>query len=70
MIVQKDDYLKRDGTLYRAVCCDEEVFIIGKVEARGDHLITSYEHLEAYSNDPAINTLADLKFAKTNKEDL
>ena len=66
MIVRKDDILERDGKLYRVICCDEEVFVLGTVERRGDHIITNYEQLEAYSNDPAINTLANLKFTKTN----
>lgn len=66
MIVRKDDILEREGNLYRVVCCDEEVFIVATVEFKDDHMITNYEQLEAYSNDPAINTLANLKFNKTN----
>ncbi len=66
MIVQKDDFLERDGMLYKCVVCDDEIFVLGTVQDVEGHLITHYTHLEAYSNDETINTLADLNFTKIN----
>lgn len=52
--------LKRDGKTYEVVCADARTFVLG--EADGGHV--SYNHLEAYSNDPSINTLENLNFER------
>lgn len=60
MLVKKNDKLKRDGICYAVICADEEFFIIGKMTGT----VTSFEKLEAYSNDVSVNTLEELRFIK------
>lgn len=69
MLVKKGDVLLRSGTTYEVVCCDEEVFIVGKREYIPEERVmrTHYDDLEAYSNDAAINSLSELNFAKRIK---
>ena len=68
MLVKKGDFLVRNEQEYKVVCADDEVFIIGKVTyyPEESRISTSYENLEAYSNDESVNTLQDLKFTKTS----
>lgn len=76
MLVFKDDCISRpykDGTLqpFEVVCADENVFVIGPVsyDENTQLCTTSYDHLEAYSNDKTINTLESLGFVLCNEED-
>ena len=69
MLVFNDDCISRpdkDGTLQpvEIVCADENVFVIGPVsyDENTKRCMTSYDHLEAYSNDKTINTLENLGF--------
>ena len=63
-MVKKGDFLEREGRVYEVVVCDDDIFVIGEVsyDATECRRSTSYENLEAYSNNNTVNTLADLKF--------
>lgn len=66
MLVETGEYLFRDEQPYQVVCADENCFVIGKsrYDEKEQCRITSYENLEAYSNDETINTLEELRFIK------
>ena len=69
MLVKKGDVLVRDGISYEVVICDEELFVVGEMRylKKEGCIRTNFEHLQAYSNDETINTLAQLKFVKRIK---
>lgn len=71
MLVKNGDFLLREDQPYQVVCADEICFVIGKVyyDEHEKSQCTSYEDLEAYSNDETVNTLEGLKFTKLVKEE-
>ena len=65
----KGDMLVREGVVYKVVSADEETFVIAKCYKEEDGtIITRYDMIEAYSNDPNITTLAWLKFERYTPE--
>ena len=68
MIVKTGDFLEREGKVYEVIVCDACIFVIGEViyDENEKRRYTSFENLEAYSNDETVNTLADLKFTIKN----
>lgn len=69
MLVKKGDILVRDGLCYEVVLCDEQLFVVGEMRyiKKENTIRTNFEHLQAYSNDETVNTLAQLNFTKRIK---
>jgi hypothetical protein len=65
-LVQTKDIIERDGQAYEVVIADSNIFVIGAYSFDEEEACytTSYENLEAYSNDESVNTLARLGFVK------
>ena len=69
MLVSKGEVIVRNGIPYEVILCDEQYFAIGEMrylKAEGC-IRTDFEHVQVYSNDETVNTLAELKFVKRIK---
>lgn len=71
MLVKKGEVLVRGGIPYEVVVCDEQFFVVGEMRyiKKEGVIRTNFEHLQAYSNDETVNTLAELNFTKRIKPD-
>ena len=65
----KGDMLVREGVVYKVVSADEETFVIAKCYKGEDGaIVTRYDMIEAYCNDPSITTLTCMEFERYTPE--
>ena len=65
----KGDMLVIEGVVYKVVSADEETFVIAKCYKEEDGtIVTRYDMIEAYSNDPNISTLTYMEFERYTPE--
>lgn len=65
----KGDMLVRKGVVYKVVSADEETFVIAKCYKKEDGMIvTRYDMIEAYCNDPSVTTLTNMEFERYTTE--
>lgn len=68
-LVFTGDVLERNGLRYDVIIADMNLFVIARRKTyRGRETgVTSYMGLEAYSNDPSVNTLEELAFTPSGR---
>lgn len=65
----KGDMLVREGVVYKVVSADEETFVIAKCYKGEDgEIVTRYDMIEAYCNEPSITTLTYMEFERYTPE--
>lgn len=63
--VVKGEMLIREGVVYKVVTADEETFVIAECYKEEDGtVVTRYDLIEAYCNDPGVTTLEQLEFER------
>jgi hypothetical protein len=68
--VKTGELLARMDEVYEVVCSDEDTFVIAPREYKdGQHYATSYDKMEAYSNDPTVTNLLYMNFKRYSEVD-
>ena len=68
--VKTGELLARGDEVYEVVCSDEDTFVIAPRKYKdGHHYETSYDEMEAYSNDPTVTNLLYMEFKRYSEVD-